>query len=111
MPRKKSVPAKQPTKVEMNGALTFPSTEKPKIVVVAADTVHELIKKVGHEMTIDFLVKISHETVLGDHLLIGYIQLCTYMEFRKLGITYTTEDPEQYKQWASSYEFSRIGTE
>jgi hypothetical protein len=79
------------------------------IKVVGGSNLHDLLLQAGHSATLDFLVRTSEYSFLGDYLLIGYVQLSAYLEFRKLGKTYKTEDPEQFKQWLDMKEFGGLG--
>lgn len=101
--RKKFLPeSKAPAKiVEIVG-------EKKPIPVVGGDTMRELIEKAGVGCSLDFLVKVGPMSEFGDHLLIGYFQVTSFMEFKKLGTTYKTEDPEQFKAWLTMKEFGGV---
>ena len=80
------------------------------IKVVGGDNMYDLLLQAGHFVTLDFLVRGAAEhSFLGDYLLIGYVQLSAYLEFRKLGKTYKTEDPELFKHWLSLKAFGGPG--
>jgi len=83
--------------------------EKKPIPVVGGDTMRELIEKAGVGCSLDFLIKVGPTSEFGDNnLLIGYFQMTSFMEFKKLGTTYKTEDPEQFKAWLAMKEFGGV---
>jgi hypothetical protein len=103
-------PEKKPENTSEELPAAFQPDEPPhSIKVLGGDNFMDLVSKAGHSEALRFLVRMCPYSFLGDHLLVAYLEFSALYDFKKLGTTYKTEDPELFAHWLTLEEFGGPG--